>query len=304
MVTQIDSTVVEYLLNCRKLKYKFYSTIKNPWLRTISAMDIISPRRTECDETDFLLFEQSIDLQLTKFCSHDIGCFGYANYTCNNTHLSWGTSISCLFLESLGIQVNPLILDTIYNDTNTRLGLQTFTEFLIQLQDPDLDAHLRDYYDGPDPSTFPLVNSRRPGSTTLGGTGLKQDLRIKKMFAWLNSCTQFVTLQGEFYEPLYSVYDWLNAEQKMYNTVLNLSSLECRRQAASDTLREIISEVVEKVKLKNVCNNDVAMIMTYPCDNLYSLLKSYYPYKKTLSDLYDFKELDYLFDKRLNSVLN
>ncbi len=305
LVDRFDTKTLKYFLDCAKRKFIFYSTIKDPWLRTISALDMVSPRRPECDDnTDYLCFKQTLDLCVSKGSFYDIDVFGYANYTCDNTHMAWGTSISCLFLEALGIEVTPLILETIYADVNTRVeGIETFTEFLLELRDPHLDAYLQDEYDGPDPSYFPLVNGRRPEATKVGGTGPNKDLRPKKAFAWINACTQIVTRNGTSFIPPYTVYDWMNADQKMYSTVLNLKKVDDRKQVASDTLREIISEVIEKVKIKNVCDNDVAKIITYPCDNLFSLLLIYYPHHKKLSDLYDFEELKYIFDKHLNTVL-
>jgi len=304
LINGIDAKTIKYFLDCKKRKFKFYSTIKNPWMRLISTMDIISLRTTDCDVTDYLIFKKTLDLCVRRHYFYDVDRFGYANYTCDNIHMFWGTSVSCLFLETLGIEVTPLILETIYAYVDTRVeGIETFTDFLIGLQDPHLDAHLRDDHDGPDPSTFPLVNGSRPGANKVGGTGPQQDLRTKKAFAWIDACTQSVNRDGRVVVPSYSVYDWMNAEQKMYSTMLNLKNVGDRKQTALDTLREIISEVVEKVKLINVSSNDVAKIMTYPCDNLFSLLYVYYPYKNTLSDLYDFEDLKYLFDKNLNNVL-
>ena len=201
-----DIKTLKYILDCSKRKFKFYSTLKDPWFRTISAFDIVSPRRSECDDADYLCFKQTLNLCLSKRAFHDMDMFCYANYTCDNTHLSWGTSVSCLFFEAVGIEVTPLVLETIYADVNTRVeGVETFTDFLIELNDPHLNAHLRDDYQGPDPSTFDLNSNSPRGATKVGGTGPKQDLRTKKAFAWINSCTQFVTRKGTSFIPPYSV---------------------------------------------------------------------------------------------------
>jgi CRISPR/Cas system CSM-associated protein Csm2 small subunit len=219
------------------------------------------------------MFSHTLNLSVLNQGIYDIQNFGYGNYVCNNVHLLWGNSVSCLFMEALGINVQPLLLGPPYYNHDFYHGSQhknyfTFTEFL---------------------NTFKYIDTNDISTPTKD-----LDERIRKFFQWLSACSQFFDANGKNYTPPYSVNDWINAEQKMYNCVLNLQNSNNRKSDASDIIEEVLSEIIQKTNVKNICNNEISKIGIYPCDSIFALLKIYAPYKKILPKIYGIPELNYL----------
>ena len=284
--------------------YKFYVLLKNPWLKMCSAFDMVIPGFDHNDvKVSTEVFIQVLRERVHRNAERDIKKYGYANYVLEDAHLAWGNHVMMLFMESLDIPVEPLIMDTLFADMNKTLGYQTFNNYLKTLNDPEISAFVSDIEAN---RTFNIDNVEN----NEGYHNLNMNFRFERCHAYINHCSQFVNEGGgrEALVPKFTVFDWMDCDNKMYNACLQirmfdpLHQSDKRKEFANSTLESIIQNINSKTNLHDIildkrvggeCFNS-----THPCDSVLGLLDIFWDHQHLLPELYDFPRLSHLGTKR------
>lgn len=283
---------VEALKDYYDQGYKFYVATKEPIVRLVSGMDIVvRPLRIEHDDEQKILswvetqeiFANAIDMVIGRNAYRDLGSFGALNYNCADAHMCWGTHVSGLFLESIGIPCTPLML---IDD-----------QIILPSRSHNLDHKYLDF------STFAkslnLVPIQNKQSNKQVAT------RSIRFMAYLQACTKWVGSHPEtnktgIVTPSYTVYDWLDNDQYLYNNFLDLSFYagDKRMELAQNTLCHVLDDMWSKLNMPGIVKflpHKEVDIHPYPWDTMFDLMYLFRGYESVLPKLYNREHSDALF---------
>ena len=289
------------LQNYVKSGYKFYVLLKNPWLKLCSGFEMAVPGWHYGDvKISTEVFIQVLKERVHKNADWEIKRYGYANYVLGDAHLAWGNHVLMLFLESLGVPCEPLIMDTKFGDTNTELGYQTFNDFLLSLNDPKTTEYALQFSQH---FTHDIYNK----DNNEGYHASNGQYRFERAHAYINCCTQFPESGGKnkMLQPRFSVFDWMDSDNRMYNAclVINDHDSQQRQEFARTVLRAIIKNINSKTSLHDVLKDkrDPSIRLseaTGPLDSLIIMLDIFWDYRHAIPELYNFPAHDHLAQGR------
>ena len=263
---------VTRLQNLLDQEWSFYSLTKNPWLRLASSLDMIidPPDREDSVDTCIKVFHAGMKMAYRK-SNTSARTYGFGEYLLHDSHLGWSTHVMGLFLESVGIRVEPLIMPTSYrHDVNTQLGLKDLNQFLETLEDPDINVYIKDW---------------RQKST------LAYEHRFQRAHDYLNLCNQISNFDGTITLPTYTVYDWMGHDMQMYHTFLNMEkqdSAVARINLARQTLDRIIKEIGTKVDFRAI---QTRTEYEFPTNTMWQMLWGFHEYRSMIPELYEFTQI-------------
>ena len=270
---QITEFGLDRLVEYFKEGYNFYVTVKEPYLRLTSGMEMVVPPLTDYSLDPMIVqqvFASAISLVVHKHSFSDLNDYGILNYTCGDGHMSWGVHVAAMFLESLGIRCTPLILDSnnLLLDSKPRQTQRDFTSFVESL---GMQSH----------------QTRVSPEKTV--------LRSLRYGAWLQVCTKSFNANPAGFQvltPTYSVYDWLNNDNYLYNSFLDLDSYDksVRQQEAQKRVLMVINEMWAKLNIEGIFkgipyrqrNN-----LVYPWDTMFDLMRMFIEYESVFPEFYD-----------------
>ena len=276
---------VDKLIEYHNCGYQFNAVVKEPWSRLTSAMEIVVPPvPNPLSNSIYSLsapeiqqnFTRSINLIVQRFGVHDVTMFGGLNYCCNDVHMTWGTHTSAMFLEAVGVPVKPLLLDNADSipDYSPR-SVESFNGFLRNLEFADYTSVIR-------PPNLTLGNENNPDNPN------KISFRSNRYIAWLQCCTRVLNHDGRICIPTYSVHDWINHDNLLFNNFLNIDAFEVDRQVvARGVIAGIIKDMWKKLNIREIAINQRLKDFTYPWDAMFNLLGTFKDYSDQLPEFYD-----------------
>lgn len=281
--TTLSALGLEGIQSLHEHGFKFYCAMKEPILRLTSAMEIVvSPVRDS--NLDSLvnqeIFANSINLLVHGNACMELREHGTLNYNLGDAHMSWGTHVSALFLESLGIICQPLMLESTSLLPLLKPGgfVQNFNSFIR-----DLDLQHQDSMVAAD----------------------KISLRADRFQTWLQICSRS-TLQGRSggatTTPSYTVFDWLGNDNYLYSTFLGMAYNNPpevgRQQVAQTALLKVIDDMWSKLNIEGIFKGLPYRIKNntiYPWDTMFDLMRLFMDRQSELPGFYDRKHCDNLF---------
>lgn len=268
--------------------YKIYIVVKEPYLRLTSGMEIVVPpiRFPNLNEIDSLtnqeMFANSISLIVHHDGVQDIMEHGTLNYTCGDAHLSWGTHVTGMFLEAMGLRCTPVVLDSlaVLPQLHPEKPLMDFSSFV---------------------STLNLTNQYKLQSTDLSSHKLA--LRTNRFAAWLQICSKVCSRNSNGFQslmPPYTVYDWMNNDNYLYNTFLNLhtGNHKNRQQTSKQVLLQVINEMWNKLEIQGIAKAlpwRQKYNRVYPWDTMFDHMKMFIEYETFFPEFYDREQSNNLF---------
>lgn len=275
---------LEKIQSLHEQKFQFFCAIKEPYLRLSSAMEIVVPplRFEENNSLDPMInqeiFANAMSLIVYKNATVDLNDYGVLNYNCGDSHMSWGTHVSAMFLESLGIPCKPLILESnnLLAHLKPRENENTFSGFIENLGYRSQDTGVN--YD-------------------------KTNLRANRFAAWIQICSGHTNpnIHGiQHLTPSYTVFDWLNNDKLLYNSCLDMDSYapEARQKEAQKRVLMVINDMWLKLNIEGIFkglpyrekNNTI-----YPWDTMFDLMRLFMHRQSDLPEFYDREHCNNLF---------
>lgn len=271
----IEGMGLDKLLEYHNQGFQFNAVLKEPWTRLTSAMEIVVPKvRTSILTAPEIqqYFARSISLIVHKFGPDDIAKFGALNYNCNDAHMTWGTHTTAMFLEAVGVPVKPLLLDNSDSIPDySPQRVESFNKFLGNLE-------FADYKSVIDLQKHSVENSDQIA------------FRSNRYMAWLQCCTRVIDSDGSLCIPTYSVHDWINHDNLLFNNFLNINVFDVDRQVvARKVIAGIIKDMWQKLNIREIAIYQRFQKIVYPWDTMFNLLGTFKDYHDRLPEFYDDK---------------
>jgi hypothetical protein len=265
---------------------KFYVLCKEPTKRLSSGFELAVPILSDLKYDNISSFAGVLTHYISRFGAREIQRYGYMNYCLSDNHLCWGNSMYALFLESVGIETEKLILNTdCYSSvdfyTNSAWGFTTRTldDYILEhFHDQDTKSRI-DYMRHPDKLSDQIEH---------------QKIRDQRLGIYL-SIFGGAEAQRHFFnydhDKFYSVLDWMNDERKAYWGYGRLEGDRdrVRSQEALKILMEILTNMTDKIEMHNVlddCIHPANTQTSYPVETIVVNVKGFKQAKNLIPDIY------------------
>jgi hypothetical protein len=294
----LDMYNLPYLKDLYDQGVKFYVLFKEPTKRLTSAFELIVP-----GAQDDGVFAGVLYYYINKCGAYDMHRYGFMNYCLSDRHFSWGNSIYGLFLESVGIETEKLMLHTDLQDdffTRDSWGMDqlplTLNNYILKYHNTpetlnEIDrVHFQNSFDD-------NVKKKRQ---------IVRDQRLNQYITLFGGARGYPPFEGgsaPAHNKFYSLFDWMNDERNAYWGLGTISKKSDRCGTAKAILLGIIKNMTDKIEMKNLVHDMVklwfpgghqpnnGMAMAFPGDTMVSLVKFFHPCEDMLPEIYQNRDL-------------